>query len=473
MKSLERLIDRIIDSVNLNLREPDFDAKPYVRRVVPLRQFAKFYAFYGLTRHHRLHFHFSNSSLAGSYFLGKCIVEDSVLYKSDIRGDELKSKGDVFICDGMSIPLHHDEVIRIKDSYLIKTLVHNFSHDPEAPEEFGIQDTAGMHYANIHGSPSRGSFLGPFATVDLTTLQNCVIGPYAYVQAGELSHALIEAGRVWIRSKDGFEFSYRFPASVLSRYVSLEQGQPPTGMLMDFVEDRKDDFQKVFGQVHSKPVVPVPGGASLSRYAVVKGQTEIGENVWVAQRAFLENARLGRGANCQEHCYIVDSNLAGLNVTAHGGKIINADLGEKVFVGFNSFLRGSGKSRLSLGKGCIVMPHTIIDLSEPVSIPSDRLVWGHIRSGKDLLKNSIPLRELQKVRGSLKVGGMKFKGDGRRFVHSFQRRIDHILDVNGAYFDGKKGRGHAQKGQNISFNTIQPYPDGPDKGLYPTIDIRP
>ena len=48
-----------------------------------------------------------------------------------------------------------------------------------------------------------------------------------------------------------------------------------------------------------------------------------------------------------------------------------------------------------------------------------------------------------------------------------------ILEANGAFFDGTRNRGHAQKDQDISFNTIQPYATGPLKGLYPTIEIRP
>ena len=93
MKQLEKLIDRIINRVNINLREPAFDVAPAIRHIIPSAQFGKFYAFYGLTSHHPLYFRFKCSSLAGSYFLGKCIVDYSVLYKSDIRGDELKSKG--------------------------------------------------------------------------------------------------------------------------------------------------------------------------------------------------------------------------------------------------------------------------------------------------------------------------------------------------------------------------------------------
>jgi hypothetical protein len=67
---------------------------------------------------------------------------------------------------------------------------------------------------------------------------------------------------------------------------------------------------------------------------------------------------------------------------------------------------------------------------------------------------------------------MFFEGRGGDFVEAFRHRIDHILEANGAFFDGTY-RGHAQKNQNISFNTIQPYPEGDLEGLYPTILIRP
>jgi hypothetical protein len=50
--------------------------------------------------------------------------------------------------------------------------------------------------------------------------------------------------------------------------------------------------------------------------------------------------------------------------------------------------------------------------------------------------------------------------------------LNHILEANGAFYDGEKGEGHAQKGQDIVFNIVQPYPDGPLKGLCPTLDIK-
>jgi hypothetical protein len=68
---------------------------------------------------------------------------------------------------------------------------------------------------------------------------------------------------------------------------------------------------------------------------------------------------------------------------------------------------------------------------------------------------------------------MEFCGSGETFVAAFKQRIDHILEANGAYFDGRKNKGHAQKGQNIAYNIIQPYRVGAQKGIYPTIDIQP
>jgi carbonic anhydrase/acetyltransferase-like protein (isoleucine patch superfamily) len=473
MKQLEKLIDRIINRVNINLREPAFDVRPYIQDIIPLQQFGKFYAFYGLTSHHPLYFRFNHSSLAGSYFLGKCMVDYSVLYKSDIRGDELKSKGDLHRYRDLDIPLHDDEVIHIKDSFLIKTLVHNFSHDPENLEEFLIQNTVALHYANIHGSTVEGCYLAPFSSVDLTTLHDCVIGTFAYVQVGELSHHPVEAGKVWIQNGEFFDFSYTFPREGLTRYIDFQQGQVPKGIFIDFIENRKPDFQRVFDDVHVKPPVKVPKGAALNPFAVVKGQTKIGRNCLVAQRAYLENAYLGRGANAQENCYILDSHLEENNVTAHGGKIVHAYLGKKVFVGFNAFLRGRKESPLKIGDHCIIMPHTIIDLMEPLNIPAGHLVWGLIKNNRDLKGHSVPLDSLSTVKKGLRLGAMQFQGSGAAFVQAFRNRIEHILEANGAFFNGTHNRGHAQKNQDISFNTIQPYSTGMLKGLYPTIEIRP
>jgi carbonic anhydrase/acetyltransferase-like protein (isoleucine patch superfamily) len=473
MKALENLFDRIVQRVNINLRELEFDVAPYVKDLVPLEQMGKFYAFYGITPHHPLDFQFKRSNLAGSYFLGKCRVTNAMLYKSDIRGDELKKKGDLFTYQDFEIPVTRDEGIRIEDSFLIKTLVHNFCHDPETLEDFYITSTVSSHYANIHGAPTDGSFLGPFATVDLTTMNDCILGSYSYVQAGEIGHLNIEPGTIWVRSPDTFNFLYHYPRDELRHYIHFEPGRAPQGILIDFMNERKAAFQEVFNTIKPAPPVKVPQNASLDRFAVVLPETSIGEKVLIAQRAYLENAWMGPGANAQENCYIINSRLEGFNVTAHGAKIIEADLGRNTFVGFNSFLRGRPGSRLSLGRKTVVMPHTIIDIDRPLTIPEGYLVWGLITDERDLEANSMSLAALSGVDDRLVKGNMYFEGSGAGFVRAFQSRIHHILEANGAFFDGKSGSGHAQRNQNISFNTIQPYPDGEQAGLYPTISIRP
>ena len=473
MKELEKLLERIIQRININLRELNYDVSPFTRNLVPLNQMVKFYAFYGITPNHPLDLVFRHSSLAGSYFLGKIRVRNSILYKSDIRGDELKHQGDVFKYQNFEIPITRDEGIDIEDSFLIKTLVHNFSHDPETLEKFFIRDTLSTHYANIHGSPCDGCFLGPFATVDLTTMRDCVIGTFSYVQAGEVGHLNVGPGTVWVRSPDEFNFLYRYPLDKLSHYIDFIEGRPPQGFVMDFVEDRKEGFRRVFDVVHLEQSVSIPASASLDRYAVIKPKTSISENVLVAQRAYLQNAWLGKGANAQENCYIINSRLEGCNVTAHGAKIIEADMGKNIFVGFNSFLRGRARNRLTIGDESVVMPHTIIDIKNPLTIPPGHLVWGLITTPQELEANSIALKDLSRIDDVLIKGNLSFEGSGAAFVTAFRDRIHHILEANGAFFDGKKNRGHAQKNQNISFNTIQPYPDGEFQGLYPAIVIQP
>jgi len=473
MQILDKLFNRIVQRVNINLRELDFDITPFAGELIPPDQMIKFYAFYGITPDHPLDLRFDNSALAGSYFLGKCSIENSLLYKSDIRGDELKRKGQTFHYGKFDITLADDEIIAIEDSALIKTLVHNFSHDPETAEKFFIKDTLAMDYSNIHGAPSDGCFLGPFATVDLTTMRDSAIGAYSYVQAGEISHLNIAPGTVWVNSPGNFNFLYTYPVDPLAHYVSLSPENVPWGVLFDFIEQRKNEFQRVFDFVNLEPIASVPETASLDRFAVVLPNITIEDNVLVAQRAYLENSFLGKGSNAQENCFIVNSHLEGLNVTAHGAKIINARMGSGTFVGFNSFLQGKPESKLKIGKGCIVMPHTIIDIEEPLEIPSNHLVWGLVRNKKELAENSISLEQLSKIDTFFSQGRMHFEGQGNLFVKTFQDRIQHILDANGAFFENNNNEGHAQRNQNLSLNTIQPFYFGEKKGMYPSIKICP
>lgn len=473
MQKLENLMKRILLRVNISLREFSTDVKPFLHDIVQPEQLLKFYAFYGVWSNHSIHFHFSNSNLAGTYFLGRCAVDNSILYKCDIRGDELKEKGDTFPVGDVALEVEDDEKIHIKHSFLIKTLVHSFSHNPEKLELFLIKNTASTPYANIHGSPVEGCFLEPFSTVDLSSLHDCRVGTYTYLQVGTLSHQEVESGRVWVKSGDVFDFNYSFPEGVIDKYIALVPGKGAVGMFMDFAESRKKDSEKVYEKVHLDPQLKdIPPGASVNRYSVLIGKNSIGRNVLVAQRAFLESSSLGEGANAQENCFISNSTLEGFNVTAHGASIIHSRLGKNVFVGFNSFLMGSENRKLTVGAGSIVMPHTIIDLVEPVDIPEKHIVWGYIRKQDDLKDHCIPIEKLMKVTDGIKMGNMTFQGNGEAFVEAFKHRINHILEANGAFFDGEKGRGHAQKSEDISFNIIQPYPRGEMEGLYPSIDIE-
>ena len=469
MKQLLSLIERIATRVNVNLEEFGFDVGPFINASTNLAKMLNYYASYAVTSKHPLRLQFSNSNIAASYFLGKCIVNRSVVYKSDVRGDELKRKGET-VYGAKELPLVEDEVIIIRDSFLFRTLIHSKSHNLETPEEFFIRNTVAGHFSNIHGATMEGCYIGVFATVDQMSLHSCIIGEFSYVQAEELFHRAIKPGTVWI-ANDAFSFQYTYPGEVLKRYVAMDESCRPVGLLIDFVESRKTDFERLFGQVNMD-ALDTPQSSTVNRFALVKGKTRIGKNVLICQRAYLENAEMGIGSNAQENTYIINSTLAGYNVTAHGAKIIHSTLGEKIFVAFNCYLNGKTAARIEIGPNCIIMPHTIIDAVEPIAIPANHLVWGFIGSQRDLQTNAIALDDLDK-RTEVALGNMTFHGDGHAFVEAFRRRFEHILELNGAYYAKGRNRGHAQSDQSASFNMIQPYRTGPNRGIYPTITIEP
>jgi len=471
MKKLKLLNERIVSRVNANLREFDFDTDQFISSSIEYDKLSKFYCFYGITSHHPIDFYFKHASMAGSYFLGKCAVNQSIIYKSDIRGDELKRKGDIMDKDN-PLPLVEDETIVINSSLLYKTLVHSNSHNIETPEEFTIRNTVSSHYANIHGSTIEGCFLGSFSTIDLMNLHSCIVGEFSYVQAGEFFHKKIDPGVIHIENRD-FKFKYRYKKEVVDKYIGINASFQPRGLIQQFVREKEPEFERLF-KVVDLPPVQAPESSAVNRYAVIKGDTKIGENVLISQGAYLENTRMGDGSNAQENTYIIDSHLVGMNITAHGGKIINSEIGQKTFVGFNSFLFGKENARLIVGKGCIVMPHTIIDIEQSLQIPDHYIIWGHISCEQDLEKNTIAIEKLNRIEGKQNVGGMAFSGNGKVFINGFKHRIEQILTANGAYFDHDEDcRGHAQDDQQISFNTLQPYRSGENKGLYPFIRIRP
>jgi len=302
MNKLKQLNDRIISRVNANLNGLNFDTGKFVSEALDYDKMIKFYAFYGITSHHPIHFDFKDSNIAGSYFLGKCFVGRSSIYKSDIRGDELKRKGDNIDCS-KNIPLVEDEVVTIRDSLLYKTLVHSRSHNPESPEEFSIRNTISAHYSNIHGSTMVGCFLGPFSTVDLMNLHACIVGEFSYIQAGELFHKKIAPGTVWVKDSN-FELKYKFKKEILNNYVGVNESYQPRGIIYDFVKQREKEYERLFDVMTPKPI-ETPLSSAVNRYAAIKGKTVIGKNVLVAQRAFLENAKVGDGSNAQENSYVL------------------------------------------------------------------------------------------------------------------------------------------------------------------------
>ncbi len=102
-----------------------------------------------------------------------------------------------------------------------------------------------------------------------------------------------------------------------------------------------------------------------------------------------------------------------------------------------------------------------------------KLLYYQLTNPTDLNHNGMALKDFSKIDGGLVHGNMTFEGHGAGFVCAFRDRIHHILEANGAFFNGTDNPGHAQKNQNISFNTIQPYTDGELEGLFPTISIQP
>lgn len=472
MEKLEALFDHITARVNVNLKPMGVDVKKILQNSIPRERHLAYYAFYALTTDHPINFTFKNSNLAGTYFLGKTQVDRSVLYKADVRGDELKRKGDVVEFNGVKTTLFYDEVIRVINSFLCKTLVHNHSKNPEIPEVFRILNTVAMHYSNIHGTTTEGVYLGAFATADLSVLHNCVVGDYAYVQAGDLSRQTIEPGRIWVRAGNLFEFNYVYPEGVIEKYVKLDENGRLSGKLVEYVDEFKEDFVPIYSSVQMEKLNGDNGqGSYVSPYAVIKGNCTIGKNALIAQRAHVENSEIGEGANAQENCYIKDSVYEGFNVTAHGGKVINTRNGKNVFVGFNSFVHGTKENPITIGRDSIVMPHTIIDAEEPIVIPENSAVWGYVTKQADLATQSVNLDDLAKAT-DVTLGNATFKGNGKAFVEAFRHRIQHILEENGAFYDGTDAtRGHAQKTQDASFNILQPFQSGPEAGMYPTMHI--
>ena len=74
----------------------------------------------------------------------------------------------------------------------------------------------------------------------------------------------------------------------------MAQIQPssPCGIICNFVTEREKEFERPFDVVDFAPI-DAPTTLAVHRYAVVKGNPTIANNVLIAQRAFLENATMG------------------------------------------------------------------------------------------------------------------------------------------------------------------------------------
>lgn len=422
-----------------------------------------------VTSHHPVDFKAISSCLSGSYFLGPCHVVDAIVCHSDIRGDELKQKGDVY--NGLASLISHERVV-IQSSLLYKTLVHNCSHNPDALNAFSINQTIACQYANIHGSSVSQSLLGAFSTVDLMEMKGCRVGAFSYIQIPACTDRQFDPGYILIQT-DKFTFQFRHNPDIVDQYIGLADSLAPEGMIGEFMKQHypepADGLKKDRNMIHD---TWVPGSSSAHPHAVIQGETTIAENVLISQNAFLDTAVMGKGSNAQENSMIVNSRLEGMNVTAHGGKIIHTDLGVNTFTGFNSFLFGKENSRLAIGRNCIVMPHTIIDIQTVLKIPDNTLIWGYITGEKDLTLHTMPIDRFQKINGEHILGDLQFNGRGDAFVQAFSHRIEHILEANGAYFNAGGPKGHAQHDKDITFKLFDPDPLNEHQGVFPTIKIN-
>ena len=272
-----------------------------------------------------------------------------------------------------------------------------------------------------HPRLRRGQLSRPFATVDLTAIHGCG-GAFAFVQVGELCTRKSRPDRSGSTSTTlsiSSTASRRRSWNATSRWRSAGRRR----LFMDFISARKHDFRKVFDSVnlsrHSGPE-----SSAASRYAVIKPDSRLGENVLIAQRAYIDNSVLEW---CERTGELLHHQLVAAGKQCDGARRQADQRAARgpVFVGFNSFVRGLADAPLAIGQGTIVMPHTIIDLQQPLSIPAEHLVWGHISGPDDLQRNSIPLGALERVSGGLTWAG--WSSTQRHDLSLIPKRIDHIL----------------------------------------------
>lgn len=150
-------------------------------------------------------------------------------------------------------------------------------------------------------------------------------------------------------------------------------------------------------------------------------------------------------------------------------RIANVETGRDVTVGLDSLLRGTQDAPVSIGEGCLILPHTIVDSSErgkrKLEIPPGRLVWGHITGAEDLAGNSLPLEAFWGDDLSIELGAMRFQGSGKSFLA--EMRGDGSSPDRPSPF----GSTSCSELSAVSFCVIQPYPEGDLEGFAPTISL--
>jgi hypothetical protein len=170
----------------------------------------------------------------------------------------------------------------------------------------------------------------------------------------------------------------------LANYIYFTRGKPPQGLFIDFVEDRKEAFQRVFEAVNIEPSVSVPQSASLDRFAVIKPKTHISDNVLVAQRAY--PAKRLDGKRRQRPGKLLHHQLPSGGVQCHRPRCQNhrSRSGTKCLRGIQQLSPRPAGLPADHRKESVIMPHTIIDIKKPLSIPAGTLVWGLIMDETDL-----------------------------------------------------------------------------------------
>ena len=106
------------------------------------------------------------------------------------------------------------------------------------------------------------------------------------------------------------------------------------------------------------------------------------------------------------------------------------------------------------------MPHTIIDIHEPLTIPPAHLVWGLVTGAEDLKTNSIALKELSKVNTTLSKGNMLFEGSGASFVTAFGIGFITSWRKTGPFSTGIPTRGTPSKTRTFPSTPSSPTPRG-------------